>query len=380
MHQHPLLFVLREHIRKLSLLGTHPLRRVGQGLESGPLTVLLPNIQLLVAALSLGELPAFSGAFLAAFGGFLGLRGVDSALVVVFEVLLNFDLDLPDGVFPFVLVRVEGRGGVFGVRLGLRLLPCLLLPRQLLSLQELTLLFDLPQPFQLLLGDEVVLLVGVDDVADQRTLFGEEEAGNVHGLGVPHLRVLLGDCGVLLLRQKPQLSPQAEVRHHKQNDLLQHGVFVEFMGAVLLGGELISVHGGQVHDVADVQVEDPVITVFDPQDIPHIQLELVVVFEEVDLGFLLEGDLELFLGFFLLAFVELVPLPLAETVHSPELVDDPHELADHWLHLHNHRLQHLGLLLHIVSFVGIDGLDAGVRPHQMWFIPGAFLLEIFFDL
>lgn len=81
--------------------------------------------------------------------------------------------------------------------------------------------------------------------------------------------------------------------------------------------------------------------------VPDVELVLVVELEHVDLALLLEGYLQLAL---LLAAQGLPPLALVRVGDALELTDYPLEFQDHRLHLHDHVLQHLGLLLHVVGF------------------------------
>lgn len=54
-----------------------------------------------------------------------------------------------------------------------------------------------------------------------------------------------------------------------------------------------------MHDIPNVQIENPVVLVFEAKDIPHIQLEPMVEFEEVDISIVMEGYLHLLVPIFL---------------------------------------------------------------------------------
>ena len=114
----------------------------------------------------------------------------------------------------------------------------------------------------------------------------------------PDLAVLLKWA---LLRElgslEPNLSSNTEVGHDIENDLLQHRVFGQLLEDVGLGVELIWIHGGQIHNIANIEIVDPIIVVLDSKGVTHIDLELVQLFKGLNLvvtgkaGFLLvSGD------------------------------------------------------------------------------------------
>ena len=61
------------------------------------------------------------------------------------------------------------------------------------------------------------------------------------------------------MRQKPQLSAHTEVRYSQEDDLLQHGISAKLMGVVNMQVHLFSAQGLQMHNVSNIQIEDPVV-------------------------------------------------------------------------------------------------------------------------
>lgn len=51
------------------------------------------------------------------------------------------------------------------------------------------------------------------------------------------------------------------------------------MGVLQLRVQFFSAHHVEVHHVADVQVKDPVLCVFDTECVPHVELEPLVLHE-----------------------------------------------------------------------------------------------------
>jgi len=85
------------------------------------------------------------------------------------------------------------------------------------------------------------------------------------------------------------LSAYAEVCDYIQDDLLEHGVFRQFLEDVLMGVELVRVHRREVHHVAYIQVVDPVVMVFDSQGVSYVDFESLAFLDGVDLFGALES-------------------------------------------------------------------------------------------
>ena len=112
---------------------------------------------------------------------------------------------------------------------------------------------------------------------------------------MPHLRILqaiLLLCDALAIQlllmarllqllgsQEPQLRAHTEVAYREEDDLFEHCVSGQLMTIVDVEVEFFEGHGQQVHDVADVQVEDPVVLVFDAEDCFYVVLQLGRLYE-----------------------------------------------------------------------------------------------------
>ena len=81
-----------------------------------------------------------------------------------------------------------------------------------------------------------------------------------------------------LLRQKPEFCADAEVRHGQKDDLFEHRVSGKFMRIVNVKVEFVQTHWKQMHNISNVEVENPVILIFDSQDRFHVILQLYVAF------------------------------------------------------------------------------------------------------
>jgi len=93
----------------------------------------------------------------------------------------------------------------------------------------------------------------------------------------------LGDVIV----QESKFSPNAKVRNCKQNNLLHYGISAQLMGVVSIQVHFIATQRLKVHDIADVQIEDPILLLLSDQkclDISSQRKEIHVVDE---LSFLL---------------------------------------------------------------------------------------------
>ena len=74
---------------------------------------------------------------------------------------------------------------------------------------------------------QVILIIALRDVLDQRAFLWEEKTADVQGLGVVHFTILLLEALLLLLllNDESHLRRNTEVRHRYEHDLLEHGVF-----------------------------------------------------------------------------------------------------------------------------------------------------------
>lgn len=124
----------------------------------------------------------------------------------------------------------------------------------------------------------------------QWTLRWQKSAWCLQSHSMPHLRILqaiLLLCNTLpvqlmfiarllqLLRsQESQLCSHTEVAHRQKNDLFEHCVSWKLMTIVDVEVKFFKWHGEQVHDVADVKIEDPVVLVFYAENCFYVVLQL----------------------------------------------------------------------------------------------------------
>jgi len=66
-----------------------------------------------------------------------------------------------------------------------------------------------------------------------------------------------------LLAEESKLGTDAEVGDREENDLFEHGVPAQFVTVVNVEVEFFEAHRKQVHNITDIQIEDPVVLVFD---------------------------------------------------------------------------------------------------------------------
>lgn len=113
--------------------------------------------------------------------------------------------------------------------------------------------------------------VALSDVLNQGTVVGEEVAGQVDCFRVPDLAVLERVGLRLLQTQEAQFCSDTEVGHHDVQGFVKQLIFachlVHKGGEAVWGTkslrsmtELIKAHGLEVHDVADVEDSNPIIT------------------------------------------------------------------------------------------------------------------------
>lgn len=181
-------------------------------------------------------------------------------------------------------------------------------------------------------------------------------------LGVVRLTVLLGDqldVEQLLLQDEANLRRDAKVGRGDQDDLLKHRVLRQLMRVLDIRVQLLLFHHVQMHHVANVQIEYPVLRVFDSERVPHVQLEALIFLNIDQLLERGEGDFQS------LATVAEVNLPvlldhILVAVDGRlltlvlKLLDNAGELLQQWVRLNDQGFEHL------------DGLlDVDVPRHQV---------------
>lgn len=137
----------------------------------------------------------------------------------------------------------------------------------------------IPLLLQLKLWLQIVLAVSLVDVLRQGTIFWQEKKSDVESLCVESFTVFLCDefdIEQIFLKNEADLCGDAEVSRGDEDNLFKHSVFGELVGVLDLGVELLLSHHVQVHHIANVQVEDPVLRVLYAQGIPHVQLESLI--------------------------------------------------------------------------------------------------------
>lgn len=120
----------------------------------------------------------------------------------------------------------------------------------------------------------MLLVVGYY-VSYERTFTREESGRSFQRLSMPHLRLLLLpplfflklslprtlilSIKILLIIQKPQLRSNTEIRHSQQNNLGKHSIPRKLMRVIQMQIHFLMSQRLQMHDIANVQVEDPVV-------------------------------------------------------------------------------------------------------------------------
>ena len=113
--------------------------------------------------------------------------------------------------------------------------------------------------------------IALSDVLNQGTVVREEVAGQVDCFRVPDLAVLERVGLRLLQTQEAQFCSNAEIGHHDVQGFVKQLIFaclfVHKGGEVVWGtislrfmAELIEAHCLEVHNVADVEGSDPIVT------------------------------------------------------------------------------------------------------------------------
>ena len=103
------------------------------------------------------------------------------------------------------------------------------------------------------------------------------------------LTVFLGDqldIEKVLLKDETNLCGDAEVRRCDQDDFFEHGIFGELVRVLNICVQLLLFHHIEVHDISNVQVEDPVLRVLHTECVPDIEFESLVF---LDIDELFEG-------------------------------------------------------------------------------------------
>ena len=78
------------------------------------------------------------------------------------------------------------------------------------------------------------------------------------------------DIEQILLKNESNLSGDAKVSRGDQHDFLQHCVLGQLVSILDVSVQLLLLHHVEVHDIANIQVEYPVLRVLDTESIPHI--------------------------------------------------------------------------------------------------------------
>ena len=225
-------------------------------------------------------------------------------------------------------------------------------------------------------GLKVVLAVSLVDVLREGTVLGQKQERNVQGLCVVRLGVFLGDqfhVEQVFLQDEADLGGNAEVGRSDEHNFLQHRVLRQLVRVLDARVQLLLFHHVQVHHVADVQVENPVLRVLHSEGVAHIQFEPLVFLDvhqlfqgrernleslapipEIDLSVLLDHVLVSVDGR-LLTFVF-------------KLFDDTGELLKQRVGLNDERLENLDRLLDVdiprqvasISHGHFDLLEVGV--------------------
>ena len=113
----------------------------------------------------------------------------------------------------------------------------------------------------------------------ERAILGEKEQGNVQGFCVVCLTVFFGyvhRVHHVLLKYEAYLGGNTEVGGRDEHNFLQHRVFGKFVRVLDFRVEFLLSHHIQMHHVANIQIEDPVLRVLNSQSIPYIQFKSLV--------------------------------------------------------------------------------------------------------
>ena len=122
-----------------------------------------------------------------------------------------------------------------------------------------------PLLVELELGLKEVLDVGLADVLGEWAVSGEEQQREVQRLGVVRFTIFLGhafDVGHLFLQNESDLRGHTEVGRCYENYFLEHCVLGQLVSVFDTSIQLLFLHHVQVHHVSNVQVENPVLSVF----------------------------------------------------------------------------------------------------------------------
>lgn len=175
--------------------------------------------------------------------------------------------------------------------------------------------------------------------------------------------------------QESKLGPQTEISNSDQHYLLKHGVSIQLMGDLQFGVQLVQVHGREVHDVADVEVEDPVVVVVHAQDVAQREGVPLGGEEGLDLRVGREGDcLGGRFGFGLGrldAYVKqgpascLLQMALSDVIRiahivshffSLKLFHHPFQLLKDRMTLHNNLSDHIKLIMYMERVISLPTL------------------------
>ena len=130
----------------------------------------------------------------------------------------------------------------------------------------------------------VILLVAKKHVIEQWALAGEERTGDLKRFGVPELAfkfALFLDLGLEVggarLQQESHLRAHAEVRHDQDGEFAEERVPAQLHLVAALVEELLHGERLDLHDIADIQIVDPLVLVEEAEHAAHVRLLLLVL-------------------------------------------------------------------------------------------------------
>lgn len=133
----------------------------------------------------------------------------------------------------------------------------------------------------LVTGRIMMLLVAQQDVIEQRAFTWQESTGNIEGFDVP---ILLLELLLFLHFWLHEAGPRgndeshfgrdAEVGDNEELKLLQERLPGQLVLVPVSLHEVFHPHWGHLHDVSDVEIQNPLVLVQKAQNSPHIDLVL----------------------------------------------------------------------------------------------------------
>jgi len=119
----------------------------------------------------------------------------------------------------------------------------------------------------------------------QRTLARKESAGDLKSFGMPifafQLALFLNFWFQILgsgLQQKAHFGTHAEVSNDQDGKLGKEGVPAQFAFVICFGEKFFHCYGLNLHNVANIQIVNPLVLVQKAEHAPHIRLLLLLVF------------------------------------------------------------------------------------------------------